>query len=201
MILLPASGRRQLGRELMRILIASVVGGVLLFLWGFVAHMLLPFSEKALRPVPNEAAVIESLRGNISGDGVYWVPYIDMKTATPEAQQAYADKVANGPSGLLVLRTGGVKTDMKRELPLEFISNFLAALVAALVVGGLGARSYGSRVGAVFAFGVVAWLSLSMSQWIWYGFSTDFLIGDLVDQWGGWLLAGLGMAAVLKPKL
>ena len=184
----------------MRVIIAAVVGGVLLFLWGFVAHMLLPFSEKAMKPIPNEAAVIEAVRGNVTENGVYFIPYLNYMKASAEEQKAYADKIANGPSGLLVLRTGGVSMDMKRELPLEFISNFLAALVAALAVAGFGPRSYGGRVGTIFAFGVVAWLSISVSQWTWYGFSTDFLIGDLVEQWGGWLLAGLGMAAVLKPR-
>jgi hypothetical protein len=184
----------------MRVLVAAVVGGVLLFLWGFVAHVLLPFSEKAMKPIPNEAAVIEAVRGNVTENGVYFIPYLNYMKASPQEQQAYAAKIASGPSGLLVLRTGGVTMDMKRELPMEFISNFLAALVAALAVTGLGVRTYGGRAATIFAFGVVAWLSISVSQWTWYGFSTDFLISDLVDQWGGWLLAGLGMAAVLKPR-
>ncbi|HEV8694108.1 MAG TPA: hypothetical protein VGQ93_07990, partial [Lysobacter sp.] len=87
----------------MRVIIAAVVGGVLLFVWGAVAHMVLPFSEKALKPIPNEAAVLESLRGNVTENGVYWLPYMNYKTATPEEKKAYADKIANGPSGLLVL--------------------------------------------------------------------------------------------------
>jgi hypothetical protein len=184
----------------MRVIIAAVVGSVLLFFWGFVAHMLLPFSEKAMKPVPNETAVLEAVRGNVTENGVYFIPYVNYKTASEADKQAYAEKIANGPSGMLVLRTGGVSMDMKKELPMEFISNFLAALVAALAVAGIGARTYGGRVGTIFAFGVVAWLSISVSQWTWYGFSTDFLISDLVDQWGGWLLAGLGMAAILKPR-
>jgi hypothetical protein len=184
----------------MRLIIAAVVGGVLLFAWGAVAHMLLPFSEQAMKPVPDEAAVIDAVRGNVIEDGVYFIPYLNYKTASEADRQHHADRIANGPSGLLVLRTGGVGMDMKKELPIEFISNVLAALVAALAVAGLGPRSYGARVGTIFAFGVVAWLSISVSQWTWYGFSTDFLISDLVDQWGGWLLAGLGMAAILKPR-
>ncbi len=125
----------------MRVLVAAVVGGVLLFLWGFVAHVLLPFSEKAMKPIPNEAAVIEAVRGNVTESGVYFIPYLNYMKASPQEQQAYADKIASGPSGLLVLRTGGVSMDMKRELPMEFISNFLAALVAALAVDRPG-RAY-----------------------------------------------------------
>lgn len=183
----------------MRVILAAIVGGVLLFFWGFVAHMLLPFSEQAMKPVPNEAVVIDAMRGNITENGVYAVPYLNYMKASEADQQAYAEKIANGPSGFLVLRTHH-DIDMMPELPIEGLSNLLAALVAALAVGGLGVRSYGGRVGTIFAFGVVAWLSISVSQWTWYGFSTDFLISDLVDQWGGWLLAGLGMAAILKPR-
>jgi hypothetical protein len=183
----------------MRVILAAVVGGLLLFLWGFVAHMFLPFSENAMKPIPNEAPVIESLRGNVTEDGVYFLPYMNYMTASEADQKAYAEKIASGPSGLLVVRTRH-DMDMMPELPNEAASNLLAALVVALVVSGLGIRGYGARVRAIFAFGVVAWLSISVSQWTWYGFSNEFLISDLVDQWGGWLLAGLGMAAVLKPK-
>src|SRR5688500_10943476 len=183
----------------MRVILAAIVGGLLLFLWGFVAHMFLPFSEKAMQPVPNEAPVIESLRGNITEDGVYVVPHMNYMTASEADQQAYAEKIANGPSGLLVVRTKH-DMDMIPELPNEAASNLIAALVVALVVSALGIRGYGARVRTIFAFGVVAWLSSSVSQWTWYGLSNAFLISDLVAQWGGWLLAGLGMAAVLKPK-
>lgn len=183
----------------MRVIVAAIVGGLLMFVWGAVAHMMLPFSEKALKPVPNEAMVIEAVRGNITENGVYVVPHVNYAEANDAEKQAYADKIAKGPSGFLVLRMQH-DVDMMPELPIEAISNVLAALVAALVVAGLGVRGYGARVGAIFAFGVVAWLSISVSQWTWYGFSTEFLISDLVDQWGGWLLAGLGMAAVLKPR-
>ena len=42
----------------MRVIIAAILGGLLLWLWGFVAHVMLPFSEKAMKQVPNEAAVV-----------------------------------------------------------------------------------------------------------------------------------------------
>lgn len=184
----------------MRIVVAGVLGGVLLFLWGAVAHMMLPFSENAMKQIPDEAAVIAAARGNITESGVYFFPYVNYMQASPQEQEAYAAKLAQGPSGLLVVRAGAHDMDMVPELPIEAISNILAALLAAAVVWGLRIATYGRRVAAIFAFGVVAWLSVCVSQWTWYGFSTQFLVADLVDQWGGWLVAGLGMAAVLKAR-
>ena len=184
----------------MRIVLAGVLGGVLLFLWGMVAHMLLPFSENAMKQIPDEAAVIAATRGTVTESGVYFFPYLNYMQASPQEQEAYAAKLAQGPSGLLVVRAGGYDMDMVPELPLEALTNLLAALVAAVVVWGLRLGTYAQRVGAIFAFGVVAWLSVCVSQWTWYGFSTQFLVSDLVDQWGGWLVAGLGMAAVLRAR-
>ncbi|QSX77218.1 hypothetical protein [Agrilutibacter solisilvae] len=184
----------------MRVVMAGVLGGVLLFLWGMVAHMMLPFSENAMLQIPDEERVIAAAQGNITQSGVYFFPYVNYMQASPQEQDAYAAKLARGPSGLLVVRAGGYDMDMIPELPIEAISNILAALLAAMVVWGLRVATYGRRVASIFAFGVVAWLSVCVSQWTWYGFSTPFLISDLVDQWGGWLVAGLGMAAVLRPR-
>ena len=86
-----------------------------------------------------------------------------------------------------------------RQLVTEFFSNVLAALFGALLLVQLPG-GYGRRVLSMAFIGIAAWLSISVSQWTWYGFSTPFLIGDLVDQAGGWLLAGIGMATLIRPR-
>ncbi|MGH8172856.1 MAG: hypothetical protein ACREPX_06890 [Rhodanobacteraceae bacterium] len=185
---------------MIRVVLAAILGGALLFFWGFVAHMLLPFSKNAMQQLPNEPVVLSSLQASVPERGMYFFPGMDMsKQPTPEEQKAWEAKVASGPSGLLVYRPSGGTGFSARLLISEFASNLLAALVAATVLTGIRA-SYGARVMTVMAFGLVAWLSVSVSEWIWYGFTTPFLTAELVDQVGGWLLAGFGIAAVLKPK-
>lgn len=185
---------------MIRVVLAAIVGGVLLFAWGFVSHMLLPFSKNAMQQLPNEATVLSSLQTSVPERGMYFFPGMDMsRQPTPEEQKAWEAKVASGPSGLLVYRPSGGTHFSAKLLISEFASNLLAALVAAIVLTGIRG-GYGARAFTVMAFGLVAWLSVSVSEWIWYGFTTPFLIADLVDQLGGWLLAGFGMAALLKPK-
>lgn len=185
---------------MIRVVLAAIVGGVLLFAWGFVSHMLLPFSKDAMQQLPNEPAVLSSLQTSVPERGMYFFPGMDMsKQPTPEERAAWEAKIASGPSGVLVYRPSGGTAFGARPLISEFASNLLAALVAAMVLTGIRG-GYGARVMTVMAFGLVAWLSVSVSEWIWYGFTSPFLIADLVDQFGGWLLAGFGMAAMLKPK-
>jgi O-antigen ligase len=86
-----------------------------------------------------------------------------------------------------------------RQLVTEFASNVLASFFGALLLiqlpGGFARRAL-----SMAAIGIAAWLSISVSQWTWYGFSSAFVIGDLADQFGGWLLAGIAMASLLKPR-
>jgi hypothetical protein len=184
---------------MVRVVLAAIVGGFLMFVWGAVSHMLLPFERDAFKPLPNEAAVVASLGSNVDRPGMYYFPWLDFANATPEQQDAWKQRIAGGPSGLMVYRPNGGEAMSPRQLVTEFVSNVAAALFGALLLVQLGG-GVGRRVLSMAAIGVAAWLSISVSQWTWYGFSTSFLLGDLADQFGGWLLAGIGMSLLIKPR-
>ncbi len=196
-----AGGLPGLGvNDMVRILIAAIVGGVLMFVWGAVTHVALPFERQALQPIPNEAAVMSSLRSNLATAGMYTFPWTDSSgKATLEQKKTWQQQLVSGPSGLLIYRPSGGEAMSPRQLASELVSNMLAALFGAFVLVQLPG-GYGRRALSIAAIGIAAWLSISVSQWTWYGFSTPFLIGDLVDQFGGWLLAGLGMAAIIRAR-
>jgi hypothetical protein len=185
---------------MVRLVLAAVLGGLLMFVWGAVAHMVLPFEREAMKPIPNEAAVLSTLGSNLSAPGMYYFPWTDMSgKATPEQQKAWQAQIASGPSGLLIYKPNSAEAMSPRQLLSEFLSNVLAAFFGALLLiqlpGGFGRRAL-----SMAAIGIAAWLSISVSQWTWFNFPTSFLIGDLADQFGGWLLAGIGMAVMLKPR-
>jgi hypothetical protein len=47
--------------------------------------------------------------------------------------------------------------------------------------------------------GLFGFLSILVSYWNWYGFPTDFTIGAVLDEVIGWFLAGLVLAAIVRP--
>ncbi len=185
---------------MVRIVLAAIVGGFLMFVWGAVSHTVLPFARDALKPIPNEATVLSTLGGNLTAPGMYAFPWINMSSkVAPAEQQEWNQKLASGPSGLLIYRPNGGESMSPRQLVSEFVSNVLAAFLGALILVQLPG-GFTRRVLSVTTIGIAAWLSVSVSQWTWYGFSTSFLLGDLADQLGGWLLAGIGMAMLIKPR-
>ena len=68
------------------------------------------------------------------------------------------------------------------------------ALILSQVQGG-----YFSRVIVVTLLGVFGAMSLLASYVIWYGFPLDYILGETITEVVGCFLAGLALAAIVKP--
>jgi hypothetical protein len=182
-----------------RILIGGIVGGIVVFVWGFVSHVVLPLGHTGLRSLPGEEPVLAALSASVTDAGLYFFPGMDLEhEQTPEEEAAWTERYRTGPTGLIVYRPVGGEPMSPVQLVTELVSGTLAALVAAAVLS-LTAASYGKRVLAVASLGLFAWLALSVSYWNWYGFPTPFIAAEGIDQVVGWLLAGLVMARIVPP--
>jgi hypothetical protein len=49
----------------MRVLLAGILGGIVMFTWTSIAHMALPLGEAGLTEIPNESAVLSAMQSNI----------------------------------------------------------------------------------------------------------------------------------------
>ncbi len=87
------------------------------------------------------------------------------------------------------------KLNFPRLLGVELLTNILAALIAALILARL-AGNYLQRALIVGALGLFAWFSISISYWNWYDFPTSFILAEGLDQFLGWLVAGLVIAKI-----
>ncbi len=179
----------------MRVLIAALLGAVVLFLWEFVAHMLLPVGQMGMRLPQNENGVLQAIATDLPKPGIYILPSLDpAKMSDAAAVQAYKAKTASNPLAFVVVSSAGQDlTDMGQNLAEQFASDFLGAVLAALVLGAT-AWGFGARVLGSAAFGVFGWLENIVPLWNWYRFPSDFMVGNLIEQGVGWLLAGIAIA-------
>ena len=91
-----------------RIILGGLLGGILLFNWGYVAHMVLPIGEMACHQIPDEATVIGSIRSSIKEPGFYLFPGMDMSKHPSESEiQAWQEKAKQGPVGVVIVRPQG----------------------------------------------------------------------------------------------
>lgn len=182
----------------MRIIIAAIVGGIIVFVWSAVAHIATPLGEMGLSTFPDDAPMMQAFQ-NVPSSGMYFFPGMAMgRKPTPEEQKAWEQKIHTGPTGLLIITKGGGEAMSPRQLGSEFASNVVAALIAAILVSFM-VGSWLKRAVAVALCGLFGIVSLVVSYWIWYGFPSAFVTGELVTEVVGWLLAGLAIAKIVKP--
>jgi len=180
----------------MRVLVAALMGGIVMFIWGAVAHMALGLGDIGMRQPVAEDAVLASLRPGLGDQaGVYIVPTVDpAKMHDKATMDAYSAKTKVSPYAFMVyMPQGDDLSDMSGQLPRQWASDTLSALALAFVMG-LAAFSFMTRLSIALAAAVFAWLSTMVPYWNWYRFPTNFTLAALIEQAVGWLLAGAVMA-------
>ena len=180
----------------MRVLVAGLIGGILMFLWGVVAHMALGLGNVGLKQPPNESVVLSALHAGLGDQaGVYILPSLDPKKMGDKAEViAYQQQAIRSPYAWVVyLPQGDDMTQMGPQIGRQWASDTLSALALAFVMGlaGLGFRRRLALAAVAVAF---AWLSTMVPYWNWYRFPLDFTWAALIEQLIGWLIAGAAMA-------
>jgi len=179
----------------MRIAIAALLGAVVLFVWQFVSHTLLPIGEMGFRQPQNEDVVLQAVATALPPPGVYAVPSIDPARMGEESvRNAWIEKEKTHPFAFVAVAPPDPHAgSMGRQLGTQFASDLIAALLATWLLAaapwGVGARVLGAT-----ALGVFGWLANAVPQWNWYHFPAEFALGGLIDQGVGWALAGVAMA-------
>src|SRR5262249_21750016 len=159
-----------------RILLAGVAGGIAMFLWGFVAHMVLPLGEAGMRALPYEDKILPAISGALKEPGLYIFSWPESPPGTPfpmsqQSHQAAAELYKTSPHGLLLFNSPGSAMLTGGQLLTEFATNCVTSLIAAALVSSLIAslRSFVARVMFVTMIGLSAGIAVNVPYWNWYG--------------------------------
>lgn len=187
-----------------RILLAGILGGVAMFIWSFVAHDLLPLGEIGMRELPNEQPVLDNLKANLTDDGLYHYPGGGHpKNATRQekkaAMKAVFEKVASGPSGLILYHPTRAFS-FGKLLCVEFAKELLGAILAVFLLAQTRINSFGGRVGFVLVVGIIAAMGTNVSFWNWYAFPGNYIASSMFMEIVGFLCVGLVAALVLRRQ-
>ena len=180
-----------------KLIIATLLGGVTMFIWGGFSHMVL-FIGTGFKPLPNEDKVIEVLKTNLPEQGLYFFPGKDFRNSTPEQDVVFESKFRNGPVGLVVYRPIGGSPFSPGKLITQLLSNLLSVFIAVIIVSVISA-GYWKRVLIASLLGLLACAAVSSIYWNWYEFPTSFFIAQILDMLIGFFLAGLVICRVV-PK-
>ena len=190
-----------------RIFLAGLLGGIAMFIWSSIAHMVLPLGETGLSEIPNEQTILDAMQHNIAEkSGLYIFPGFGLgpnptREQKNEAMKHMADNFARRPSGILMYNAAGSRPiDMVRWLGVEFLTEVAEALLAVYLLSKTRLTNFGTRVGFMIVAGILAAIATNISYWNWYGFPTSYTLSYVSTQVVGFFCAGLVAAFVLRKQ-
>ena len=183
-----------------RFWVATFGGGLVLFGWSFVSHMLIGWHHDNMNWLENEKIVAPLVAQGIDESGIYLLPF----GADPEADMSDEDRnekfeAAQDKAGFFMfaaVRKGGMR-DFSVAMPMQFLSQLLSAGLAAWFLLQCRARSFGFRILVIELIAIFAFVVNTAPNWIWWGFSTGYTATLFFDGLIGWALAGAAMARLL----
>lgn len=185
---------------MVRIILGSVVAAIVLFGWGAVYWMHLPFAGQQIHPLPQEAAVMQLLKDNIKESGLYFSPYHDPKDKDETKNEEMQKKHKEGPLVQVTYRRDGA--DMMapmyfaKGLGQILVSTFLAAIL--LYMAAPSIQCYFTRAAFVFLAGLFAAAATTLSGPIWFNHPWGFPLVQAGYEVSSWLLAGIVLGAIVR---
>lgn len=184
------------------LLLGTIVGGLVAFLWSWVSWGVLPWHEKALMKFQNEAEVTAMITSHTTASGMYILPGktpTDGMTADQKKASEAADmeKMQNQPIMLAAIRRNGFGS-VAQGLVIQLLCQMAAAFLLTWLLLQTSGLSYGRRVIFVSIAGLTASVIVDLPNWNWWGFSGAYTVVNLADFTLTWLLAGLAIAKVAK---
>jgi hypothetical protein len=188
-----------------RILLAGILGGIALFMWESVSHMLTPLGDAGIQGLSNEQPVLAALKENIKAPGFYFFPAPENKPGMTKEQQRQAmqvamDKYRTGPAGILIFHPNGAESLSARQFMVQFGADVVVMLLVAILLAcATGLKSYAARLGFVTLMGLIPTLRTEIPYWNWYGFPCVYTTAQFAVHLVGFLIGGLILARFIRP--
>lgn len=178
-----------------RLLLASFLAALAVFFWGFLFWGLSPLPGSVMKSTTNDQAAQTALAEIFPASGVYFIP---SPSGDPEAMDALHRA---GPIAMThIQRNGRPAMD-----PGIFVWGFVHGWVVCLLLGWLMFRAgpalprYRSRVLFIAVAGFAAGLFIDYGATIWWYSDRSWQLLNLAYNTIAWLVAGVILAAFIKP--
>jgi hypothetical protein len=187
-----------------RKVLAGILGGIAFFAWSSIAHLATDLGQTGLSELPNEQAVVNDLKANLTAPGLYFFPGYGLGPNATHSQKMAAMKdlaprIKAGPIGLMVYHPTGYDALSPRQMLTELGTNIVQVLLAVFLMGQTTITSYSGRWRFITFAGVLAAISTNISYWNWYGFPGNYTLAYISVIAMGFVCAGLVAAALVKP--
>jgi hypothetical protein len=174
------------------------------FLWSTVSWEILGWHEKTMVTFQNDDEVSAVIASHAAKDGTYILPgspSTEGLTAEQkkQTQAALMEKMRKGPIMVAAVRRGGFGS-FSQAMIIQVLSLMAGAFLLTWLLLQTKGLSYARAVLFLAVVGLSASVIVDLPNWNWWGFSGAYTAVNLADSTITWLLAGLVIARVARPR-
>lgn len=177
-----------------KILIGSIVGGLIIFIWQFISFAAVDLHKPAHQYTDRQDAISGFLTNQGLKEGGYMVPGVPEGTSWSDRDKAM--RSASGKPWMIIQYHEKMDTGMTMNMIRGVLVDVIAVFFLCWLIGKMTATSMGTIFGASLAVGMIAFLFGPYTNSIWYKWADIWaFFADAVVAWG---LTGLWLGWYLR---
>ncbi len=167
-------------------LIATLVGGIILFIWQFLSWAAIPIHKSEYGYTANQDKIMEALNQNLTEEGTYMLPGVPPGASQEQSEASMQSSIGKPWASITYHKAMNVNMGMNmfRGLVIDLLAAFLLTSVL-LKFETINMRT--ALQASVF-IGIIGYLTIPYLYSIWFETNS---IGHLIDAFGQWALVGL----------
>jgi len=177
-----------------RLLIASTVGTIILYVWLALAHTVLMFHYSDFKYTPAQDSILTAVSSSLHEDGFYMTPYYNEGTSMKEMEDEMKARI--GKPWALINYHSEMEDESAMTFIMSLIYNFISVLIICIALATASSKlaSFGQHLWFVMLFAFFPIFSSLLLMYNWEGFPMQFLRGEIIDLIVGYFLTGLWLA-------
>ncbi len=178
-----------------KVIKCGLIGGFVLFLWGFVSWSILPWQKSDFKSFANEGTMKMCIQANASESGIYQLP--SCNTENHEQRMSAKKQMEDGPFVFAFVSMDGKSSN---KVAHEIATLILKIAAVGIAVSLLFQTRLNFKHSVVFflMIGLLIGLMQTLPFVIWVGSPLLFALAMIFKSVVGWLLAGFAVAKVAK---
>lgn len=170
-----------------KLIIGSLVGGILLFVWQFLSWTVLNLHYDAHQYTPNQDAVMPTLTSQLNKNGGYIMPGLP-PDASMEQHETFMEQHKGKPWAVVTYHEAE-DANMGLNMLRGFIVDILIIAFFCSIISRMNALNFTAILISALFVGMIVFLNVPYTYHIW--FQTYDLLAYFIDMVVGWGLCGV----------
>ena len=180
-----------------RIIIASLVGGIIIFFWQFLSNAALDLHRPAQQYTPKQDSLLSAIRSAVP-EGRYFIPTLPAG-ASAEEQKKFNALMEGKDWALVDYHAKWNGNDMAMNMIRGLLTDIIMVYLLCMILMRGSSFTFGTTFLASIFVGLISFLNFPYTNYIW--FQTPGIWQDLTDALVAWGLTGIWLGWYLNRQL